>query len=56
MTTEAKALQVKRNGNTINIPVPETLISDLTHTKLTGLIDVQYPVIVDSVLNLKHIL
>jgi len=51
MTTRGiKTLQVKRNGNTINIPVPGTLISDLTHTKLTGFIDVQYPVIVDSVL------
>jgi regulator of sigma E protease len=50
MTSEAKTLQVKRNGSIVNIPVPESLISDLTHTKLTGLIDVQYPVIVDSVL------
>ena len=51
MTTRGiKTLQVKRNGNTINIPVPGSLISDLTHTKLTGFIDVQYPVIVDSVL------
>lgn len=50
MTTEAKTLQVKRNGSTVNIPVPESFLSDLTHTKLTGFIDVQYPVIVDSVL------
>jgi regulator of sigma E protease len=50
MTTEAKTLQVKRNGSIINLPVPETLLSDLTHTKLTGFIDVQYPIIVDTVL------
>ena len=51
MTTRgAKTLQVKRNGSIINIPIPGSLISDLTHTKLTGFIDVQYPVIVDSVL------
>ena len=51
MTTRgAKTLQVKRNSGIINIPIPGSLISDLTHTKLTGFIDVQYPVIVDSVL------
>lgn len=50
MTTEAKMLQVKRNGSVVNIPVPGSFLSDLTHTKLTGFIDVQYPVIVDSVL------
>ena len=50
MTTRGvKTLQVKRNGNIINIPIPGSLISDLTHTKLTGFIDVQYPVIVYSV-------
>jgi regulator of sigma E protease len=50
MTSEAKTLQVQRNSQTINIPVPATLISDLTHTRLGGFISVQYPVIVDSVL------
>ncbi len=50
MTTEAKTLQVKRNGNTVNIPVPDNFLSELTHTKLTGFIDIQYPIIVDSVL------
>lgn len=51
LTTEAKTLQVQRNGKTINIPVPDSFINDLTHTKLTGFIDVLYPVIVDSVIN-----
>ncbi len=50
MTSEAKTLQVKRNGNIVNLNIPETLLSDLTHTKLTGFIDVQYPIIVDTVL------
>jgi len=49
MTNEAKTLQVQRNGQTINIPIPDSFISDLTHAKLGGFIDVQYPVIVDSV-------
>ena len=50
LTTEAKTLQVTRSGQTINIPVPATFVSDLMHTRLTGFIDVQYPVIVDTVL------
>ncbi len=50
MTSNAKTLQVERNGKTVNIAIPGTLISDLTHTKLTGFIDVQYPIIVDTVL------
>lgn len=50
LTSEAKTLQVQRNHQTINITIPDSFISDLTHTKLTGFIDVQYPVIVDSVI------
>ncbi len=50
MTTEAKTLQVMRNGQTVNINIPNDFISALTHTKFKQFIDVQYPVIVDTVL------
>jgi regulator of sigma E protease len=49
ITTEAKTLQVQRNGQMINIAIPNGFINDLNHTRLTKFIDVQYPVIVDSV-------
>ncbi len=49
MTNEAKTLQVLRNGQTININIPDDFIKALTHTKFTRFIDVQYPVVVDSV-------
>jgi regulator of sigma E protease len=50
ITTEAKTIQVLRNGQTINLPIPDGFINALNHTKLTRFIDVQYPVIVDSVI------
>ena len=50
ITTEAKTLQVQRNGQTINLSIPDGLINDLNHTKLTKFIDVQYPIIVDTVM------
>ena len=50
ITTEAKTLQVLRNGKTINISIPDGFINDLNHTKLTKFVDVQYPVIVDSII------
>jgi regulator of sigma E protease len=49
MTTEAKKLQVLRDGQKVNIDIPNDFLSALTHTKLTKFIDVQYPVIVDTV-------
>lgn len=49
ITTEAKAIQVIRNGQKLNINIPEGFISELNHTHLAGFIDVQFPVIVDSV-------
>lgn len=50
ITTEAKSLQVMRSGEKINITIPDSFISDLTHTKFTGFIDVLYPVVVDSII------
>jgi len=50
ITKEAKTLQVQRNGQMINIPVPDGFINDLNHTRLTKFIEVQYPVIVDSII------
>lgn len=49
LTTEAKTLQVIRSGRQVNIPIPKDFISDLTHTHLAGFVEVQFPVIVDSV-------
>jgi len=48
-TTEAKTLQVMRNGKQVNIPIPDGYIQDLNHAKFEGFAGVQYPVIVDSV-------
>jgi regulator of sigma E protease len=48
MTDEAKTLQVVRNGQTINIKIPDDFIKALTHAKFARFINVQYPVIVDS--------
>jgi regulator of sigma E protease len=50
LTTEAKTLQVQRDGKTINVAVPESFISALTHTRLTKFVDVRYPIIVDTIL------
>jgi regulator of sigma E protease len=49
MTNEAKTLQVVRNGQAININIPDNFIKALTHTKFTRFISVQFPVIVDSI-------
>ena len=49
LTTEAKTLQVLRNGEKININIPQGFISDLTHSHLAGFAEIQFPVIVDSV-------
>ena len=49
ITTNAKTLQVLRNGEQININIPETFSNDLNHYKLDSFADVQFPVIVDSV-------
>ncbi len=49
MTTEAKTLQIIRNGTQQNINIPGTFYNDLNHTHLEGFVDIQFPVIIDSV-------
>ncbi|MEP6681691.1 MAG: RIP metalloprotease RseP [Parafilimonas sp.] len=49
ITTNAKTLQVLRNGEKINISIPETFSNDLNHYKLDSFVYVQFPTIVDSV-------
>jgi regulator of sigma E protease len=49
ITTEAKTLQVERNGSKQNISIPASFYNDLNHTHLAGFINVQFPVIIDSV-------
>jgi regulator of sigma E protease len=48
--TEAKKLNVVRNGQPIDIVVPEGLIKTLNKNKLEGFVDARYPTIVDTVL------
>ncbi len=46
---EAKQLQVERDGQMINIPIPEGFIKTLNKNKLEGFIDIRTPAIVDTV-------
>ncbi|MEJ7683058.1 MAG: RIP metalloprotease RseP [Segetibacter sp.] len=46
---EAKQLQVNRNGQDINIPIPEGFIKKLNKNKLEGFVEIRVPTIVDSV-------
>jgi regulator of sigma E protease len=48
-TTEAKTLQVIRNGKQVDIIIPDGFIKELNHAKFGGFAGVQFPVIVDSV-------
>ncbi|MGI8634225.1 MAG: site-2 protease family protein, partial [Segetibacter sp.] len=47
--SEAKQLQVERNGQPITLQIPEGLVKQLNKNKLQGFIDVRFPVIFDSV-------
>ncbi|MCW3115197.1 MAG: rane-associated zinc metalloprotease [Segetibacter sp.] len=47
--SEAKHLQVDRNGQTVNVQIPDGLVKQLNKNKLQGFIDVRFPVIFDSV-------
>ena len=49
MLMDAKNIQVIRNGQTINVNIPDGFINLLSKNKLTGFADVRFPVIVDSV-------
>ncbi|HKG67252.1 MAG TPA: RIP metalloprotease RseP [Segetibacter sp.] len=46
---EAKQIEINRNGQNINIPIPEGFIKKLNKNKLEGFVDVRFPAIVDSV-------
>jgi len=46
---EAKQLQVNRDGQNINLPIPEGFIKKLNKNKLEGFLDVRVPTYVDSV-------
>lgn len=45
----AKTIQVSRNGQPVNIVIPDNFISVLNANKTQGFIDIRFPVIVDSV-------
>jgi regulator of sigma E protease len=46
---EAKSLQVKRDGQPVNLPIPDDFIKKLNKNKLEGFVDIRYPNIVDTV-------
>ena len=46
---EAKQLQVDRNGENVNLTIPEGFIKKLNKSKLEGFLDVRVPTYVDSV-------
>lgn len=47
-THEGKSLQVWRQGQMINLPVPEEFIGELSHNRLENFADVAFPTIVDT--------
>jgi regulator of sigma E protease len=46
---DAKSIQVNRDGQMVNIPVPEGFIKELNKNKLAGFVDARIPNIVDTV-------
>ena len=46
---KTKSLQVDRNGQRLDIPIPDSLVNELNANKAEGFIEVRFPVIVDSV-------
>ncbi len=49
--SEAKKINIVRNGQPMDIAVPNNLASDLSKNKLGGFVDVRYPTIVDTVVS-----
>ncbi len=49
ITTDATTLQVQRNGQMVNIAIPDGFIRELVHSRAAGFTYVQFPVIIDSV-------
>ena len=48
--SKGKTLQITRNGQPQNIIIPDDFKNALNHNKLTRFVEVQFPVIVDSVI------
>ncbi|HYK47856.1 MAG TPA: RIP metalloprotease RseP, partial [Parafilimonas sp.] len=48
--SKGKTLQIKRNGQPQNLTIPDDFKNALNHNKLAGFVEVQFPVIVDSVI------
>ena len=46
---KTKSLQIDRNGQRLNINIPPSIITELNANKANGLMEVRFPVIVDSV-------
>ena len=46
---EAKQIEVNRNGETVNLSIPDGFIKKLNKSKLEGFLDVRIPTFVDSV-------
>ncbi len=46
---KTKSLQIERNGQRLNINIPPSIITELNANKANGLMEVRFPVIVDSV-------
>lgn len=49
MLSEAKTMQVQRNGAPVDIAIPEGFIGELNKNKLDGFVGIRFPVVVDSV-------
>ena len=49
MLMDAKNIQVIRDGQTMNVNIPDGFINLLSKNKLNGFADVRFPVIIDSV-------
>ncbi|WP_242692079.1 RIP metalloprotease RseP [Aridibaculum aurantiacum] len=47
---DAQQIQVQRDGQLVNLPVPEHFIKKLNKNKLEGFVDVRVPTVVDTVL------
>lgn len=54
-THEAKSIQVQRNGQMINLSIPEEFIGELAHNRLDNFVEIAFPSIVDTV-KTAHIL
>jgi len=52
---EAKQIQVNRDGQNVNLPIPEGFIKKLNKNKLEGFLDVRIPTYIDSVTKTANI-